>query len=159
MIRDGVSEGQFYQVLLYELDAIRKVGYGLFHLLPNRWISLHMAEPRIIFFFVLFFCLDGWRPVPLLSRITNLLWHLLWSKKGTTQDCLLAITRIGAALTRVETFYLVMSSFHKLLYLHLKMAFTLKENFCVSGTVVDSKICHPTEFDFYLCSHAGIQVI
>lgn len=28
-----------------------------------------------------------------------------------------------------------------------------------SGTVVDSKICHPTEFDFYLCSHAGIQVI
>jgi len=26
--RDGVSEGQFYQVLLYELDAIRKVlGY------------------------------------------------------------------------------------------------------------------------------------
>ena len=25
MSRDGVSEGQFYQVLLYELDAIRKV--------------------------------------------------------------------------------------------------------------------------------------
>ncbi|KAL5212258.1 hypothetical protein ABZP36_023105 [Zizania latifolia] len=25
------------------------------------------------------------------------------------------------------------------------------------GTVVDSNICHPTEFDFYLCSHAGIQ--
>lgn len=28
-----------------------------------------------------------------------------------------------------------------------------------SGTVVDTTICHPTEFDFYLCSHAGIQVI
>lgn len=26
LCRDGVSEGQFYQVLLYELDAIRKVG-------------------------------------------------------------------------------------------------------------------------------------
>ena len=26
---DGVSEGQFYQVLLYELDAIRKVGEDL----------------------------------------------------------------------------------------------------------------------------------
>ncbi|XP_020575967.1 protein argonaute MEL1-like [Phalaenopsis equestris] len=25
------------------------------------------------------------------------------------------------------------------------------------GTVVDTKICHPNEFDFYLCSHAGIQ--
>ncbi|PIA63976.1 hypothetical protein AQUCO_00201349v1 [Aquilegia coerulea] len=25
------------------------------------------------------------------------------------------------------------------------------------GTVVDSDICHPTQFNFYLCSHAGIQ--
>ncbi|GJN24774.1 hypothetical protein PR202_gb12536 [Eleusine coracana subsp. coracana] len=24
------------------------------------------------------------------------------------------------------------------------------------GTVVDTSICHPSEFDFYLCSHAGI---
>lgn len=27
------------------------------------------------------------------------------------------------------------------------------------GTVVDKKICCPTEFDFYLCSRAGIQVL
>uniref|UniRef100_A0A3B3ZS94 Piwi domain-containing protein n=1 Tax=Periophthalmus magnuspinnatus TaxID=409849 RepID=A0A3B3ZS94_9GOBI len=26
-----------------------------------------------------------------------------------------------------------------------------------SGTTVDTKITHPSEFDFYLCSHAGIQ--
>ncbi|KAJ4786535.1 Argonaute family protein [Rhynchospora pubera] len=25
------------------------------------------------------------------------------------------------------------------------------------GTVVDTQICHPTEFDFFLCSHAGIK--
>ncbi|KAF6157743.1 hypothetical protein GIB67_037316, partial [Kingdonia uniflora] len=25
------------------------------------------------------------------------------------------------------------------------------------GTVVDTMICHPAEFDFYLCSHAGIH--
>uniref|UniRef100_A0ACD5UMP7 Uncharacterized protein n=1 Tax=Avena sativa TaxID=4498 RepID=A0ACD5UMP7_AVESA len=25
------------------------------------------------------------------------------------------------------------------------------------GTVVDTKICHPTDFDFFLCSHAGIK--
>lgn len=27
-----------------------------------------------------------------------------------------------------------------------------------AGTTVDTKITHPSEFDFYLCSHAGIQV-
>ncbi|XP_046856736.1 protein argonaute-2-like isoform X2 [Xenia sp. Carnegie-2017] len=26
-----------------------------------------------------------------------------------------------------------------------------------AGTVVDTQICHPYEFNFYLCSHAGIQ--
>jgi eukaryotic translation initiation factor 2C len=35
----------------------------------------------------------------------------------------------------------------------------LATNFIVFlGTVVDTKICHPSEFDFYLCSHSGIQV-
>lgn len=29
IFRDGVSEGQFYQVLLYELDAIREVTFPL----------------------------------------------------------------------------------------------------------------------------------
>ena len=28
----------------------------------------------------------------------------------------------------------------------------------IIGTVVDSTICHPHNFDFYLCSHAGIKV-
>ncbi|KAF9953915.1 hypothetical protein BGZ72_005073 [Mortierella alpina] len=28
---------------------------------------------------------------------------------------------------------------------------------CVAGTVIDTKITHPTEFDFYLQSHAGLQ--
>lgn len=27
----------------------------------------------------------------------------------------------------------------------------------VAGTLIDRDICHPTEFDFYLNSHAGIQ--
>jgi hypothetical protein len=31
--RDGVSEGQFYQVLLFELQAIRKVNYLLYPVL------------------------------------------------------------------------------------------------------------------------------
>ncbi|KAK3251290.1 argonaute 5 [Cymbomonas tetramitiformis] len=27
----------------------------------------------------------------------------------------------------------------------------------LAGTVVDTDICHPFEFDFYMCSHSGIQ--
>ena len=27
-----------------------------------------------------------------------------------------------------------------------------------AGTTVDMGITHPNEFDFYLCSHAGVQV-
>ncbi|CAN0926255.1 Protein argonaute MEL1 [Linum grandiflorum] len=34
---------------------------------------------------------------------------------------------------------------------------TDKSGNILPGTVVDRNICHPTEFDFYLCSHAGIQ--
>ena len=37
--RDGVSEGQFYQVLLYELDAIRKVRIDYF--LPSNVLIGH----------------------------------------------------------------------------------------------------------------------
>jgi hypothetical protein len=47
--RDGVSEGQFYQVLLYELDAIRKVNL-LFGLLFPSYLFLHLyVEVRISF--------------------------------------------------------------------------------------------------------------
>ncbi|KAG4937126.1 hypothetical protein JHK85_052045 [Glycine max] len=70
--RDGVSEGQFFQVLLFELDVIRK--------------ACASQEPN-------------------------------YHDKSS-------VDRSGNILL---------------------------------GTVVDSKICHPIEFDFYLCSHAGIQ--
>jgi hypothetical protein len=36
--KDCVSEGQFYQVLLYELDAIRKVNVVIFFLLSYIYI-------------------------------------------------------------------------------------------------------------------------
>ncbi|KAL5199845.1 hypothetical protein ABZP36_021048 [Zizania latifolia] len=81
-ILDGVSEGQFYQVLLYELDAIRKV----------RCITRYFRHHTRLF-------------------ANN-------HKDRSSMD---------------------------------------KSGNILPGTVVDSKICHPTEFDFYLCSHAGIQ--
>ncbi|KAL7251682.1 hypothetical protein ACSBR1_013521 [Camellia fascicularis] len=92
--RDGVSEGQFYQVLLYELDAIRKACASLE---PN-------YQPPV-------------------------------------------------------TFIVVQKRHHTRLFAnnHRDRSSTDKSGNIVPGTVVDSKICHPTEFDFYLCSHAGIQ--
>lgn len=92
--RDGVSEGQFYQVLLYELDAIRKACASLE---PN-------YQPPV-------------------------------------------------------TFIIVQKRHHTRLFAsnHRDRCSTDNSGNILPGTVVDSKICHPTEFDFYLCSHAGIQ--
>ncbi|KAH0450979.1 hypothetical protein IEQ34_021671 [Dendrobium chrysotoxum] len=92
--RDGVSEGQFYQVLLYELDAIRKA-----------CVSLES---------------DYLPPV---------------------------------------TFVVVQKRHHTRLFAnnHNDQRSVDRSGNILPGTVVDSKICHPTEFDFYLCSHAGIQ--
>ncbi|KAG0484991.1 hypothetical protein HPP92_009070 [Vanilla planifolia] len=92
--RDGVSEGQFYQVLLHELDAIRKACASL--------------EP-------------GYQPP--------------------------------------VTFVVVQKRHHLRLFAnnHGDLNSVDKSGNILPGTVVDSKICHPTEFDFYLCSHAGIQ--
>ncbi|KAF6173400.1 hypothetical protein GIB67_027095 [Kingdonia uniflora] len=92
--RDGVSEGQFYQVLLFELDAIRKACASLE---PN-------YQPPV-------------------------------------------------------TFVIVQKRHHTRLFPnnHRDKSSTDKSGNILPGTVVDSKICHPTDFDFYLCSHAGIQ--
>ncbi|VAI45323.1 unnamed protein product [Triticum turgidum subsp. durum] len=93
--RDGVSAGQFHQVLLYELDAIRKACASLE---PN-------YQPPV-------------------------------------------------------TFVIVQKRHHTKLFAnnHNDKSSTDKSGNILPGTVVDSKICHPTQFDFYLCSHAGIQL-
>ncbi|CAK8563351.1 unnamed protein product [Lathyrus sativus] len=92
--RDGVADGQFYQVLLYELDAIRKACASL--------------EP-------------GYQPP--------------------------------------VTFVVVQKRHHTRLFPnnHNDRNSADRSGNILPGTVVDSKICHPTDFDFYLCSHAGIQ--
>ncbi|KAI4374454.1 hypothetical protein MLD38_012447 [Melastoma candidum] len=92
--RDGVSEGQFYQVLLYELDAIRKACESL--------------EPN-------------YQPTVTFVVVQKRHHTRLFANNHADRN---AVDRSGNILP---------------------------------GTVVDSKICHPTEFDFYLCSHAGIQ--
>ncbi|CAN8270652.1 unnamed protein product [Cochlearia groenlandica] len=92
--RDGVSEGQFSQVLLHEMTAIRKACNSL---------------------------QEGYVP-----RVT---------------------------------FVVVQKRHHTRLFpaQHGDRASTDKSGNILPGTVVDTKICHPNEFDFYLNSHAGIQ--
>ncbi|XP_022729133.1 protein argonaute 5-like isoform X2 [Durio zibethinus] len=89
--RDGVSEGQFSQVLLHEMDAIRKACASL---------------------------QEGYMP-----RVT---------------------------------FVVVQKRHHTRLF-PTERNQTDKSGNIQAGTVVDTSICHPTEFDFYLNSHAGIQ--
>ncbi|KZV47182.1 protein argonaute 5 [Dorcoceras hygrometricum] len=92
--RDGVSEGQFSQVLLEEMDAIRKA-----------CVSIEEGYlPRVTF-------------VVVQKRHHTRLFAANHNDRNT-------IDRSGNILP---------------------------------GTVVDTQICHPNEFDFYLCSHAGIQ--
>ncbi|XP_023519443.1 protein argonaute 5 [Cucurbita pepo subsp. pepo] len=88
--RDGVSEGQFSQVLLYEMDAIRK-----------------------------------------------------------------ACASLEADYQPPVTFIVVQKRHHTRLFPTSRD--TDRSGNILPGTVVDTKICHPTEFDFYLNSHAGIQ--
>ncbi|XP_078436609.1 protein argonaute MEL1-like [Wolffia australiana] len=89
--RDGVSEGQFNEVLLYEVDAIRKACATL----EENYF------PRV-------------------------------------------------------TFIVVQKRHHTRLF-PLDNKDADRSGNVLPGTVVDTGICHPTQFDFYLCSHAGIQ--
>ncbi|XVF19809.1 hypothetical protein REPUB_Repub11eG0142800 [Reevesia pubescens] len=89
--RDGVSEGQFSQVLLHEMEAIRK-----------------------------------------------------------------ACTSLQENYLPPVTFIVVQKRHHTRLFPTDPNQRDRSGNI-LPGTVVDTSICHPTEFDFYLNSHAGIQ--
>ncbi|XP_014671419.1 PREDICTED: protein argonaute-2-like isoform X2 [Priapulus caudatus] len=91
--RDGVSEGQFMQVLQYELMAIR----------------------------------------------------------ATCQS-------LGADYKPAITFVIVQKRHHTRLFCSDKRDMEGKANNIPAGVTVDTTIVHPTDFDFYLCSHFGIQV-
>ncbi|KRZ04635.1 Protein argonaute-2 [Trichinella zimbabwensis] len=92
LYRDGVSEGQFYQVLQHELGAMRE--------------ACIMLE-------------RGYQP---------------------------GITYVA-----------VQKRHHTRLFCAEKRDMQGKSGNIPAGTAVDSGITHPQEFDFYLCSHAGIQ--
>ncbi|KAJ3030641.1 Eukaryotic translation initiation factor 2C [Rhizophlyctis rosea] len=89
--RDGVSEGQFGEVMTAEVNAIRK--------------ACHRME-------------KGYKP---------------------------SIT------------YIVVQKRHHTRFFPLDKADTDRSGNVMPGTVVESGICHPTEFDYFLMSHPGLQ--
>lgn len=56
------------------------------------------------------------------------------------------------------TFIVVQKRHHTRLFCSDKKEQSGKSGNIPAGTTVDVGITHPTEFDFYLCSHQGIQV-
>ncbi|KAK3807380.1 MAG: Piwi domain-containing protein [Benniella sp.] len=61
------------------------------------------------------------------------------------------------AKIRVDVTFCVVKKRHHARFFPRKPEDTDKSGNCVAGTVVDKVITHPTEFDFYLQSHGGLQ--
>ncbi|KAL0441175.1 UNVERIFIED_CONTAM: protein argonaute 1 [Sesamum radiatum] len=122
-------------------------------------------------------------PLPVIDFVTQLLNRdvsarplsdadrvkLKYHDSGREKDCLPQVGQwnmMNKACASLEpnyqptvTFVVVQKRHHTRLFAnnhHDRHAVDRSGNI-LPGTVVDSKICHPTEFDFYLCSHAGIQ--
>lgn len=75
------------------------------------------------------------------------------------------LTAIREACIKLEadykpgiTFIVVQKRHHTRLFCADKKEQSGKSGNIPAGTTVDVGITHPTEFDFYLCSHQGIQV-
>ena len=88
-------------------------------------------------------------------------------RHSTNNEQVLAseLRAIRSACTNLEvgyqpgiTFVVVQKRHHTRLFCQNKADMEGKSGNVPAGTTVDEEICHPTEFDFYLCSHAGLQV-
>ena len=69
-----------------------------------------------------------------------------------------ACSKLEAEYKPGITFVIVQKRHHTRLFCSEKKDQCGKSGNIPAGTTVDVGITHPTEFDFYLCSHAGIQV-
>lgn len=72
--------------------------------------------------------------------------------------CFSINSKIYFRLSTGITFIVVQKRHHTRLFCSDKKEQSGKSGNIPAGTTVDVGITHPTEFDFYLCSHQGIQV-
>ena len=91
--------------------------------------------------------------------------HYVLNRKFIGPNCnLFLISAIREACIKLEpdykpgiTFIVVQKRHHTRLFCSDKKEQSGKSGNIPAGTTVDIGITHPTEFDFYLCSHQGIQ--
>ena len=166
--RDGVSEGQFQQV------CKEAVSVSSLSISPSLTLFLSflllLSHPPFSPFPPLLLCL------PPLSLPPQVLQHELRSVRE-------ACVKLEEGYEPGITFIVVQKRHHTRLfcsnqsdmvstdhtlielavYLLVCLLFVVKQigrsGNIPAGTTVDVGITHPNEFDFYLCSHAGVQVV
>lgn len=69
-----------------------------------------------------------------------------------------ACLRLNINYKPAITFLVVQKRHHTRMFPKHSADFDGKFGNVPSGTIIDTQITHPTELDFYLCSHASIQV-
>ena len=77
--------------------------------------------------------------------------------------CAIVLETDEATLLLFDESYMYVCILYIYIYIYMRRSSAfllfLDTNFIVFlGTAVDTKICHPSESDFYLCSHSGIHV-
>ncbi|KAF8681815.1 hypothetical protein HU200_045255 [Digitaria exilis] len=82
-----------------------------------------------------------------------------WESQTCKDNFLPACASLEEGYLPPVTFVVVQKRHHTRLFPedHRARDQTDRSGNILPGTVVDTKICHPSEFDFYLCSHSGIQ--
>ena len=134
LYRSGVSEGQFKNVL--------KLGAPLcsFPLSPHLLIVMHWVPYLLAL------------EVPQLKRTTC---HIYDIKHLDRHIHLLLIGALGANNLDAKLTIVVVSKWHHIRFFLKNSRDGDRSGNCPAGTVVDTDITHPTEFDFYLQSQPG----
>ncbi|KOB76404.1 Protein argonaute [Operophtera brumata] len=178
MYRDGISEGQFMHVLQHELTAVREACIKLLSI-----VTISTVQELLIMFYK---STGGFKPHHIIMYRDGIFegqfMHVLQHELTAVREAcikLLSIVTISTVQELLIMFYKSTGGFkphriimyrdgisegqfmykrhHTRLFCADKKEQSGKSGNIPAGTTVDLGITHPTEFDFYLCSHQGIQ--
>lgn len=146
---------QHRQEIIQELSSMVRYGTKIFETYLRHLLMLFFRELLIMFYK----STGGYKP-----------HRIILYRDGVSEGQFLQVlqhelTAIREACIKLEadykpgiTFIVVQKRHHTRLFCADKKEQSGKSGNIPAGTTVDVGITHPTEFDFYLCSHQGIQV-